>query len=194
MSKKPLFSERELAEAEGAALASHDHIRWALEKCTDGPDHFFNACVERAQKGDEWAAREVLHCFCTCFESDAPVPRQIQRYLYLGFSRYLQRGGDAPLDKAMGLVAPAHRKKGTRNRKGKAGDDTSPLQLVAHVYLLMKRDGLRKGTALERTAEQFNLTRRALEGYDAVWKIVSDNSLEDLERLAQPVSDGPIRK
>lgn len=194
MSRKPLYSERELAEAEGEELASHERLLEALKQSIDNPGSLFSEYVLRARAGDDWAAREVLHSFCICFEKNQTIPHDILRHFYLAFSIYLSRGSRTSLEKALGLVAPAHRRRGARNKKGKVGADNHPLQIVAYVYLAMKRDQINKQAALIQAAERFQLTQRMIESYDREWKGLKEFAIDELERLAQPVAPGLSEK
>lgn len=164
-------------------------LAWAIQNSSDSPNDYFAWLGTWARAGYKSAARNMLYGFCASYDRREPIPDAILEYLYLAFNRYLAVQSDVPLEKALGLTAPAHRKAGALNKKGV--EDREPIQILAYVYLLMERDSKTKQDALHLAADRFRISTRQIERYDKDFDNVGNLSGEELERLAKPNAPTP---
>src|SRR6185312_4614547 len=95
-------------------------------------------------------------------------------YLAQAFSAYLT--GTADIEKALLLTSPKGRPRGP-------GRDQ--VSMVAYMHLLMKRDGLSKSKAQERTCGDRHIDLRQLQRYDSENNAVGSWSVADLESMAR---------
>lgn len=100
-----------------------------------------------------------MHGFCAYVAEQKSVPVPILNYVSLAFSEYLLDA--APIDKALLLTRPSHRPRGVST--------VDPIRAVATLYLYIKRDGLKKGKAKQKTADDLILQVRTLEKHDREW-------------------------
>lgn len=185
MPTRSILVERAIAEAEGRILTQTEGLAWVIEHISDDPNAYFEWLSTWARAGHDSAARDMLYGFCYFYERSEPVPKAILHFLWLAFNRHLS-SDPLPLEKALGLVAPAHRKKGTGGADG--------MRAVAYLYLLITRDGKKKQEALEAAAARFHISKRHLERFDKAYGAISDMPPADLERLAQPNTPAPSDK
>jgi hypothetical protein len=142
------------------------------------PEGYYKWNMDQARKGNDGAARELLDGFCCAVQEGKPIPRPIVDFLFRGLIRYLDE--DVPLEKALHLNRPKHRPRGVVT--------VDPVRAVATVYLLMKRDELPKGRALEATCRRLGVSRRNLERFDSRLKLIRDFDVAELETMSQAVA------
>ena len=147
-------------------------IREAME---DDPEDFYAWHLERAKQGHVSDAQELLHGFCTFFETNKPLPHVIAEHLYLAFARYLR--GDCEIDKALMLRRGKGRKRGSVT--------VNPVAVVAALYLKVKRDGLGKEEAKEQVVAEYFVSKRNLETYDREWNLIRNFPIAELEQLIE---------
>lgn len=185
MPNQPLTNEQIQEELEEHKRA----LAWAIQNSSDSPNDYFEWLGTWARAGHESAARNMLYGFCSSYDRKESIPDAILEYIYLAFNRYLAVQRGAPLEKAFGLTAPAHRKVGVLNKKGV--EDRIPIQILAYVYLLVNRDGKLKQDALQLASDRFRISTRQIERYDKRFDAVGTLSGPELERLAQPNAPAP---
>ncbi len=149
------------------------------EVVAQDPDGYYDWYLQQARKGSDSAARELLDGFCVAVQAGDPIPRPIVDYLYRALLRYLDE--DVPLERALHLNRPKHRPPGIVT--------VDPVRAVAMVYLLIKRDGLSKGKALEKTCETLGVSKRNLERFDKKFNLIRDFELSLLETASQAVAN-----
>ena len=140
------------------------------------PVGFFEAHAKQARAGRVTSAHELLHGFCYFQERKQPVPAPIMNFLSAAFATYLTKTPHR-IDKALRVVRPAH-------RPGRVYT-VSPDKAVATLYLYMKRDGLKKDRAKEKTVGCLGLSKRRLEAHDRdLGHLIRDLSINELNSLA----------